>query len=99
MAAKDLPLKRRNPNNPQIKSYTEAIRHGRNSYHILPEENGWKVKQIGSPSGELFATKDDAISHAKAFAKKAQSDIFIHGKDGLIQSRDSFTSDSFAPRK
>lgn len=99
MPNKFLPLKRRNPNNPQIKSYTEAIRHGRNSYHILPEENGWKVKQIGSEAGELFATKDDAISHAKAFAKKAQSDIFIHGKDGLIQSRDSFASEGSSPRK
>jgi len=90
MPTKDLPLKRRNPDNPQIRSYTEAIRHGRNSYHILPEENGWKVKQIGSSASDIFRTKHDAISHAKAFAKKARSDIFIHGKDGLIQSRDSF---------
>lgn len=88
MTIKYIPLKRRNLNNPQIHSYTEAIRLGQESYHIFPEDSGWEIKQIGIRSSiELFATKKEAISRAKELVSKNKSDIFIHSQNGLIESR------------
>ncbi len=88
MAIKEIPLKRRHLDNPQIHSYTEAIRLGQKSYHIFPTKEGWQIKRIGMPSSvEMFTTKEKAITRAKELSLQSNSDIFIHKKDGLIESR------------
>src|SRR3989338_1879461 len=98
MAAKSVPLKRRNPNNPQIRSYTEAVRRGRNTYHVFREDQGWKVKKIGARSEGVFDTKNDAIHYAKRNASDKNGEVLIHSRDGLIQERHSYGSDPHPPR-
>lgn len=99
MAIKDKPLRRINPDNPQIRSYTEAIRHGQNSYHVLPGEDGWRVKRIGDSKESSFGTQSEAVSHAEKVAYNHKSEIIIHGRDGLIRDRRPFNSNPSPPRE
>lgn len=98
MAIKDKPLKRINPDNPQIRSYTEAIRHGQNSYHVLPDEDGWRVKRIGDSRESNFGTQSEAVFHAEKAAYMHKSEVIIHGENGLIRDRHSVDSDPTPPR-
>jgi hypothetical protein len=85
------PLKRRNLENPQIKSYVRAIEKGKNSQHVMPVSNGWAVKRvIDSRVIGTFDTQKKAICYAKDVALSVKSDLFIHGKDGRIRDRISY---------
>jgi len=86
------PLKRRNLENPQIKSYVRAIEKGKNSQHVMPTSCGWAVKKvIGSKVVYTFNTQKKAIGYAKDIALNSKSDLFIHGKDGKIRERRSYS--------
>ena len=98
MAAKSIPLKRRNPNNPQIKSYTEAVRRGQRSYHVVHSEGHWKVKRVGGNSVGVFRTADEAVHKAREVAKRERTEVFIHNRNGLIRERNSYADDPHAPR-
>jgi len=85
---KETHLKRNNARNPQIKSYTDAIKRGQKTYHILPSPKGWKVKKIGSSEVGIFQTKIGAEKHAKRMASQNNSsEIIIHDHDGHITER------------
>jgi len=91
MSVKSVPLKRRNKNNPQIKSYTEAIRRGQKSVHVLHDSGVWAVKKIGADSlAGSFKTVNEASRRAKEIAKRDRSEVFIHSRDGLIRERHSY---------
>jgi len=98
MPTKSVPLKRRNPNNPQIKSYTEAVRRGQKSYHVVHSDGHWEVKRIGGNSVGAFNTKDEATHRASVIAKREGTELFIHDKNGLIKDRQSFENDPYPPK-
>jgi hypothetical protein len=84
-------LRAPNPNNPQIKKYNLAIKIGSKNQHVLPAKNGWAVKRASaSHATQIFKKKQDAIMLATNTASKQFATVFIHGKDGLIQSRRSY---------
>ena len=99
---KIIPLKRRNANNPQIKSYVEAVQRGQKSIHILYDKDGggsWKVKRIGAHGNEgVFSTKDEAFFHAREIARENDTEVIIHGQDGLIRERQSYGQDPYAAK-
>jgi len=97
MAPKEIPLKRKNRNNPQIKSYTDAIKRGQNNYHVFPTNQGWRVKQIGARDERTYNTQGEALSGARESARRSDSEIFIHNKKGLIEHR-FYSSDPCPPR-
>lgn len=86
MTIKLKPLKRRNPNNPQIKEYVKAIEDGKNALHILPSGHGWKIKKIGGPDLETLESKQEAISRARSLLGTSRSEIIIHDASGLISA-------------
>ncbi len=91
MTIKEKPLKSRNLNNPQLKSYTEAVRRGQKNLHVVfRKEKGWEVKKIAEPKGRIFSTQVAAIGHAKKIAKSSGADVFLHGQNGLIRERMSY---------
>ena len=98
MAAKSVPIKRRNHSNPQIKSYTEAVRRGQRSYHVVHSEGKWEVKRIGGDSVGAFRTADEATHRAREVAKKERTEVFIHSRNGLIRERNSYIDDSRSPK-
>jgi|SRR3989344_5535974 len=94
MAPKEIPLKRNNRNNPQIKSYTDAIKRGQKNIHVVSRDGEWQVKRIGRDSHSgTFTTQKAAVTEAIKIAKNNNSELFIHGKNGYIKERRSYEAD------
>lgn len=73
---------------------------GLKSHHVVPNpDGGWDIKRSGAEraSGH-FDRKSDAIDKAREISQNQNSELFIHGKDGKIQQRDSHGNDPFPPR-
>jgi uncharacterized protein YdaT len=75
---------------------TDVKIHGEDRY-VIPQEKGWAVKKEKGKE-ELYSTKKEAIAVAKAAAKSANATVTIQGKDGRIQSRQSFNPNRKAPK-
>ena len=43
-------------------------------------------------------TKENAVTKGEQIARQEKVEIFIHGKDGKIQERNSYGNDPFPPR-
>lgn len=53
--------------------------------HVVKRESGWAVKKEGNiRASKVCKTKDEAVNFAKN-AKKSNSDLVIHKKDGSIE--------------
>ena len=59
------------------------------SFTDFPNTNG-RIKHTG--------TKAEAVNLAREISKNQNSELFIHGKNGQIQSRDSYGNDPFPPK-
>ena len=70
------------------------------SHHVVPSASGgWNVKKGGAGrSSGHFDTKQQAVDVARQISQNQHTELFIHGQDGRIQSRDSHGSDPFPPR-
>lgn len=69
--------------------------------HVVPNKNkgGWDVEKGGASRASVHTrTKKDAINKAREISKNQKSELYIHGKDGKIQNKDSHGNDSFPPR-
>lgn len=68
--------------------------------HVVPSQNGgWNVKNAGSSRASVHtATKAEAKVIATHLAKSSNAELFVHGKNGQIQSRNSYGNDPFPPR-
>jgi len=66
---------------------------------ITPIANGWKVKTDGaSRAAKLTDTKSGAIEAGKQIAKNQGAELTIHGRNGRIQSKDSYGKDPCPPK-
>jgi len=67
--------------------------------HIVPTENGWGIRGEGnSRLTKVTPTKAEALEVGKEIAKNQGVELFIHGKDGKIQDRDSYGNDPCPPK-
>ncbi|MFS7200582.1 DUF2188 domain-containing protein [Carnobacterium divergens] len=68
--------------------------------HVVPGQNGgWNIKGEGNSKATAHTnTKAEAINKARDISKNQKSELFIHGKDGRIQSRDSHGNDPYPPK-
>ncbi|MEA4850335.1 MAG: DUF2188 domain-containing protein [Paludibacter sp.] len=67
--------------------------------HVVPNGNNWAVKGEGnSKNTRNTQTQKEAINIARTIARKEQSELIIHGKDGQIRQKDSYGNDSFPPK-
>lgn len=68
--------------------------------HAVPNKNGgWDVK--GEQSSRAYRhtdLKSQAIDIARQVAQNQGTELFIHGKNGQFQNRDSHGHDPFPPR-
>jgi hypothetical protein len=93
---KTVSLKSRRTGSNSVKSYVQAIKEGQ---HILPSEDGWKVKKSNAVKAtKIFDNQEKAIEYARKIAMKQQSELSIHGKNGRIRQKNSYGNDSFPPR-
>jgi hypothetical protein len=93
MSPKEKPLKRNNKNNPQIRSYTEAIKRGQRNIHVFQKDGEWAIKKIGASDLGNYNNKEEALNYARKLARDNNSELIIHGRDGFIQERYSYSSD------
>ena len=71
----------------------------RKEYHVVPGNGGWRVvKDNASKASSCTSLKTDAIVIAKQLSKKTGSELVIHGKDGKIQSANSYGKDPCPPK-
>lgn len=70
------------------------------SKHVVPRTTGgWAVKNAGSfKASKVFTTQADAVTYARDAAKKAKTELFVHGRDGTIKERNTYGSDPMPPR-
>lgn len=56
--------------------------------HVVPNSNGgWNVKGAGNSKATAHTnTKSEAVKIAREISKNQGSELFIHGRDGKIQS-------------
>jgi hypothetical protein len=68
-------------------------------HHVVPNDNGWGIKTNGgAKSIQNFPTQKEAINRAREISQNQGSELFIHGKDGQIRSRDSHGNDPYPPK-
>jgi len=71
----------------------------RKTTHVVPNpQGGWDVK-IGGKKKPVshHNTKDTAIKSGRVTSRNEKSELFIHGRDGKIQRKDSHGSDPYPP--
>ena len=78
----------------------EEADYMKKTQHVVHNHNGgWDVKASGAKRAtKHFETKAPAVEFGRNIAKKQHTEFFNHGKDGKIQSRDSYGNDPFPPK-
>jgi len=67
--------------------------------HVVPTTDKWAVKGEGNcKNTRITQTQKEAIDIARTIARKEQSELVIHGKDGRIRQKDSYGNDPFPPK-
>ena len=64
--------------------------------HVVPNGKNWQVK--AEKATKNFSTQREAIDYAREIARKHNSELVIHGKDGRIRDKDSYGNDPCPPR-
>lgn len=66
--------------------------------HVVPHSSGWAVKQSGnSRASSVHDTQRQAQEAGREIAKRNQSELVTHGRDGRIRDSDSFGPDPHPP--
>lgn len=69
------------------------------SHHVVTNPSGgWDVKKGGAERASKHCdAKQEAIEKARGISQNQGTELYIHGKDGKIQQRDSHGNDPFPP--
>jgi uncharacterized protein YdaT len=66
--------------------------------HVVPHDGDWAIRGEGNERvTSVHDTQREAIDAAREIARNQQSELLIHGRDGLIRERDSHGNDPFPP--
>lgn len=69
----------------------------RKGQHVVPSEKGWSVMKAGaSRASSRHETQQEAIVAATRIARNQRTELYIHGRDGLIRERISYGSTASA---
>lgn len=70
------------------------------SHHVVPNpKGGWDIKKGGADrASRHYDTKKEAEDAARKISQNQQTELYIHGKDGQIQRKDSHGGDPFPPK-
>ena len=67
--------------------------------HVVPSNGRWGIKGEGnSRMTAFFDRQSDAIAAARQISRNQGSELFVHGRNGQIRSRDSHGNDPFPPK-
>lgn len=66
--------------------------------HVVRREDGWGVRGEGNSRDTVrTGTQQEAIERATEIARRNESDVVIHGRDGKIRERNSYGNDPYPP--
>lgn len=72
------------------------------NFHITPRDggrDGWSVRREGADrASSVHGSQADAVDAAREMARREQGELFVHGRDGRIRSRDSYGNDPHPPK-
>lgn len=69
------------------------------SNHVVPSSTGWSVKKSGAKrASRTFVEKDKAVAYAKELSKLEATELYIHGRNGMIQDKSSYGKDTHPPK-
>lgn len=67
--------------------------------HVVPSGDQWAVRGEGnSKKTRITQTQKEAIEIARTIARKEQSELVIHRKNGTIRDKDSYGNDPCPPK-
>jgi len=92
-------LPRPKSSNAQIRAYVSAAQKGLKAQHVVHSDGRWAVRRAGaSKASRTFETQKEATQYAQQVAKNNKTELFIHGRDGLIRERNSYGHDPHPPK-
>lgn len=93
-------LPRPKSSNAQVNAYIAAVQKGIKAQHVVHSADGkWAVRRAGaSKASKVFATQKEATQYAHKVARNNKTELFVHGRDGLIRERSSYGNDPFPPK-
>jgi hypothetical protein len=64
----------------------------KNSRHVVPSTTGgWSVRKSGAArASKNFEKQTDAVTYAKALAKKDNADVYVHRRSGTVRDHTSY---------
>ncbi|MBM4268120.1 MAG: DUF2188 domain-containing protein [Deltaproteobacteria bacterium] len=67
--------------------------------HVVPHEGEWATRREGaSRVSDTFSTQEKAAEAGREAARRDQTEVLIHGRDGRIRERESYGNDPCPPR-
>lgn len=69
--------------------------------HVVPRSDGWAVRsERNTLPTSIHSTQRQAVDVARKLAKKiAATQLVIHGRDGRIKERDTYSIDPLPPKE
>ena len=61
--------------------------------HVVNEGGQWCVKVEAPRARSKHRTQAEAVSAGRAAARKAKTELLVHGRDGAIRTRNSYGND------
>jgi hypothetical protein len=63
--------------------------------HVVPAGGRWTVRSAGAQrASRIFPTQEEAVEHAREKARRDGKELFIHGRDGRVQERSSYSREA-----
>lgn len=67
--------------------------------HVAPRGDKWVVRKTGAERASgTFETQHEAIERGRSLARNQATELYIHGRDGRIRDRESYSRDPFPPK-
>lgn len=71
----------------------------RKGQHVVPQSGKWTVKKAGAARAtSVHETQAAAVKAATEIARNQKTELYIHGRDGRIRERNSFSKDPYPPK-
>lgn len=68
--------------------------------HVIPLDDGWAVRGEGSSRAtSVHKSQHEAIEAGREIARNRSGQLVIHGRDGRVRERNSYSSDPLPPKE
>lgn len=80
-------------------SRSTDVKHHGADWHVVPDNDGWAIKEEAGKRSEHYDTKKEAVREARERAKEDNASVTIQRKDGRVQSRTSYNPNNRGPKQ